>query len=101
QGLVEYRAKALDAAGAERLNARLAEIWTDLRRECLAMATPVEDMAAALRAAGGPTDAAALGVPLDFWREAIRHAHEMRNRFSFADLACDAGLLDEMAAAET
>jgi glycerol-1-phosphate dehydrogenase [NAD(P)+] len=100
QCLTEYRAKALDAAGAERLNARLAEIWPDLRRECLAMAAPVEEMAAALQAAGGPTDAAGLGVPVDFWREAVRHAHEMRNRFSFADLACDAGLLDDMAAAE-
>ena len=36
----------------------------------------------------------------DFYREAVRHAHEMRNRFSFADLACGAGRLDELAAAE-
>ena len=34
------------------------------------------------------------------YREAVRHAYEIRNRFSFADLACDAGLLDDLAAAE-
>lgn len=100
QCLAEYRAKALDSAAVDRINDRLAEIWPSLRRECMAMTLPVEEMATMLRAAGGATDAAELGVPVDFWREAVRHAHEMRNRFSFADLACDSGLLDDMAAAE-
>ncbi len=101
QCLAEYRKKALDAAGADRLNARLAEIWPALRRECAAMTVPVAEMERLLRAAGGAVTAAELGAPIAFWREAVRHAHEMRDRFSFADLACDAGLLDDMAAAET
>jgi glycerol-1-phosphate dehydrogenase [NAD(P)+] len=100
QCLAEYRKKALDPAGAERLNARLADLWPTLRRECLAMAIPADAMAAMLRAAGGPTTAEELGVPVDFWREAVRHAHEMRDRFAFVDLAADSGLLDEVAAAE-
>jgi glycerol-1-phosphate dehydrogenase [NAD(P)+] len=58
-------------------------------------------MASRLAAAGGAVSAAELGVPVEFYREAVRHGHEMRNRFSFADLACDAGLLDDFAAAET
>ncbi|SEA54773.1 iron-containing alcohol dehydrogenase [Rubrimonas cliftonensis] len=101
QCLEEYRAKALDADGAAKLNARLEAIWPELREECGAMTIPVAEMTRLLAAAGGATTARELGVPRDFWREAVRHAHEMRNRFSFADLACDAGLLDEMAAAET
>ena len=100
QCAAEYRKKALDEAGAERLHAQLCEIWPELRRECLAFALPVEEMRDMLAAAGGPVTAAELGVPLDFYREAVRHGHEMRNRFSFADLACDAGLLDDFAAAE-
>jgi glycerol-1-phosphate dehydrogenase [NAD(P)+] len=100
QCVEEYRKKALDRAGADRLNERLAEIWPELRRECLAMTIAAAEMERLLRAAGGATTAAELGVPVDFWREAVRHAHEMRNRFSFADLACDAGLLDDMAAVE-
>lgn len=100
QCLAEYRAKALDADGAARLNARLAEIWPALRAECAAMAVPVAEMERLLRAAGGAATAAELGFPVDMWREAVRHAHEMRNRFSFADLACDAGLLDDYAQAE-
>ena len=98
--LTEYRKKATDAAGAARLNRRLEEIWPELRRECLKMAIPAREMERLLAAAGAPTTAADLDLPVDFYREAVRHAHEMRNRFSFADLACDAGLLDGFAAAE-
>jgi glycerol-1-phosphate dehydrogenase [NAD(P)+] len=101
QCAAEYRKKALDQAGADRFNARVAEIWPDLRAELAAFAVPVETMRARLAAAGGPTTGAGLGLPADFYREAVRHAHEMRDRFSFADWACDAGLLDGFAAAET
>lgn len=96
----EYRKKALDESGTARLHARLTEIWPELRKECLAFALPVDEMRDMLAAAGGAVSAAELGVPVDFYREAVRHGHEMRNRFSFADLACDAGLLDDFAAAE-
>lgn len=98
--LEEYRKKALDAEGAARLNERLQEIWPELRRECARWAAPVEVLKARLETAGGPVDAAGLGLDRAFYREAVRHAHEMRNRFSFTDLACDAGLLDDLAAME-
>ena len=96
----EYRAKALNEKGAEEMNRRLAEIWDELRAECLEWVESTAAMTEKLRQAGGATTAGELGVPADFYREAVRHGHEMRNRFSFADLACDAGLLDDFAAAE-
>lgn len=96
----EYRKKALDADGAAILNEKLQEIWPELREELRVWVDPVAEMAERLAAAGGAVTAAELGVPVDFYREAVRHGHEMRNRFSFADLACDAGLLDDFAAAE-
>jgi len=97
QCLAEYRRKAADDAEASRRNRRLRETWPELRRECSAWREPVEELRSALAAAGGATSAAELGLDPAFYREAVRHAHEMRNRFSFADLACDAGLLDSMA----
>lgn len=100
QCAAEYRKKALDEAGAAALNDKLAAIWPELRAECAAWAVPVETMADQLRRAGGATSAAELGLDVDFYREAVRHGHEMRNRFAFVDIACDAGLLDEFAAAE-
>ena len=100
QCLKEYRAKALDEAGAERLNARMADLWPQLRRECAAFAIPTADMETLLRQAGGAATATELGVPADFYREAIVHCREMRNRFSFLDIADDAGLLSEFAEGE-
>ncbi len=96
----EYKEKALDEEGAERMNNRLAEIWPSLRAECSRWMDPVASMHQRLGAAGAPTTAAELGLPPEFYREAVRHGHEMRHRYSFADLACDAGLLDGLADAE-
>ncbi|GGE17490.1 3-dehydroquinate synthase [Aureimonas endophytica] len=100
QCLAEYRKKALDEAGAAKLNARLREIWPELRRECLAFALPVAEMERLLKAAGGATTAGELGLPVEFYREAIVHCREMRNRFSMLDIADDAGTLRDFAAGE-
>ncbi len=92
--------KPLDAAGIERINDRLAQIWPELRAECLEIAIPVAEMEARLKTAGGPTSAAELGLPVEFYREAVLHAHEIRDRWSFCDLAAASGLLPALAAAE-
>ena len=52
-------------------------------------------MTAAIAAAGGPTTASELGLPRKLWRDAMKYARDVRNRWSFLDLADDAGLLDE------
>jgi glycerol-1-phosphate dehydrogenase [NAD(P)+] len=99
--LADFSKKALDAEGARNLNARLEKLWPELRRECLALAIPVEEMTRLLRAAGGPLTAADLGAPVEFYREAVVHCREMRNRYSFLDLAADAGFLEDFAKGET
>ena len=100
QCLVELQAKALDADGAARLNARLTEIWPALREELAPFIIPAAEMERLLASAGGPCTAAGLGLDVAFYREALTHAHEMRRRFSFFDLAADAGLLTAFAAGE-
>lgn len=100
QCLAELQAKALDEAGAARLNARLAAIWPALREELAAFIVPAAEMQRLLAAAGGACTAAALGLDPAFYREALMHAHEMRNRFSFLDLAANAGILSAFAASE-
>jgi len=92
----DYVKKAFDERSADAFNDRLADLWPDLRQECLAMIIPLEEMEKMLRSANGATTAGELALPVDFYREAVRHAHEMRNRFSFADIACDSGVLDAM-----
>lgn len=100
QCAAEYRKKANDASGAAAMNEVLAEIWPSLRAECRAFAVAPGVIAEKLAAAQAPTSAAELGIDLGFYREAVRHGHEMRNRFSFADIACDAGILDDFVAGE-
>ncbi len=91
--LVECRAKAFDIEGAASFNARLAALWPALRSELAAFVIPVDTMTRLLADAGGPTTAAGLGLDVGFYREAVMHCREMRNRFSFLDIAADAGLL--------
>jgi glycerol-1-phosphate dehydrogenase [NAD(P)+] len=100
QCLVEFRHKAFDEAGAAAFNERLAALWPTLKAELAPFVIPAEEMRAGLAAAGGPGTAAELGVPADLYREAVMHSREMRNRFSFIDIAADAGLLEEFAAEE-
>jgi glycerol-1-phosphate dehydrogenase [NAD(P)+] len=98
--LADIAPKLLDANGAAALNEHLQHIWPDLQRELAAFVIPVNEMTRLLAAAGGPTTSADLGVPVDFYREAVVHCREMRNRFSFLDLAADSGILADFAAGE-
>ena len=100
QCLPEFRRKALDEGGAERFNARLAELWPALRQELARFIVPADEMARLLAAAGGPLTAGDLGLDAAFYREAVIHCREMRNRFSFLDIAADAGMLADFAAGE-
>jgi glycerol-1-phosphate dehydrogenase [NAD(P)+] len=99
QCLNELRLKAFDEAKAEAVNLKLQELWPLLKKEVEPFMIPADEMTRLLKAAGGPATAAELGVPSDFYREAILHCREMRNRFSFLDIAADADDQEAFAAA--
>ncbi|MBO6541252.1 MAG: iron-containing alcohol dehydrogenase [Rhizobiaceae bacterium] len=96
-----YRAKAFDQKSADAFNERMRKHWPQLRAECLEMRVGPDRLTKLLEASGGPTTATALAIPTEFYRESVSHAHEMRDRFSFADIACDSGVLSQLAAAES
>jgi glycerol-1-phosphate dehydrogenase [NAD(P)+] len=91
--LAVMRAKALDGEQARALNARLEARWPELRRRLQAIAIARESLERALRAAGAATSPTDLGIPPAFYREAVLHAREVRERYGMLDLAADAGLL--------
>ncbi len=91
----EARKKSFDRAGAEAFNRKLAELWPELQQELKPMLMDPAEMKATIAAAGGPATATELGLPRKLWRDAMKHARDVRNRWSFLDLADDAGLLDE------
>jgi glycerol-1-phosphate dehydrogenase [NAD(P)+] len=91
----EAKKKSFDRAGAEAFNRKLKDLWPQLREELRPMLMDPAAMKATLAAAGGPTTATELGLSRKVWRDAMKYARDVRNRWSFLDLADDAGLLDE------
>lgn len=94
------RAKTMDEAACERFNARLADLWPDLRPRLQAMSIPSAVLAGHLRAAGGAATASELGIDIGLYRDALRYSPEMRDRYSFLDLAAGMGILDDFIAEE-
>jgi len=92
----EFAGKRLDAAAAETLNARLAARWDEMREEIATVARPAAELEAVLARAGAPTGPGDLGWTLDFYATAVRHAREIRNRYTFLDLAADSGVLEDV-----
>jgi len=92
----EFRKKRVDQGAAIQLNTRLAERWDEIRTRIAATHRPPERLAEILGGAGAPITPEALGWPCDFYREAVQHAREIRNRYTFLDLAADGGMLDRL-----
>lgn len=96
----EIQPKIFDERGAAEMNEKFAELWPVLREELKAFAMPVAEMERLLSDARGPMTAGDLGLPVDNYREAVVHSREMRNRYSFLDIAADEGLLADFASRE-
>jgi glycerol-1-phosphate dehydrogenase [NAD(P)+] len=90
--------KAIDQPAADAFNEKLAEIWPELRQESLSMMMEPDEIRRVIAAAGGPISATELRLPRAVWRDAMKYGRDVRNRWSYLDLADDAGLLDEFIA---
>lgn len=73
---------------------RLVERWPDIRARAGISAAAIES---ALRQAGAPVHAAALGIDPTTLAETVRVARDMRSRYTVLDLADDLGILDTFA----
>jgi glycerol-1-phosphate dehydrogenase [NAD(P)+] len=96
----EMAAKALSPAAAAALNDRLAGSWPAIRERVAAVRRPAAELRRVLEAAGAPTRPTELGWPTSFYRTAVMRARQIRSRYSFLDLAGDAGLLEGFAGQE-
>ena len=90
----EFARKRLDADGAAALTTRAAERWAAIRRATAAVRVSSTRLETIMRRAGIPVTPAELGIDAATWRAAVRHARFIRDRFTFLDLADDAGLLE-------
>lgn len=95
----QTRLKALDQAGADRLNRRFEENWDGFAEQLRAVMLPYEKVHAAMEAAHCQTSGKELGLPDGFYPDAVRYARFIRERFSALDLADDSGQLESYAQA--
>ncbi len=92
----EFARKRLDESGATALNQRLEERWDDIRARLAAVTVPAATLLSVLERVGAPTTPEALHWPREFYLDAVRHAREIRDRYTFLDLAGDCGMLEPL-----
>lgn len=97
--LAEARAKAMDQATVDRIQAAMAD-WDRFRAPLLEVMLPTSTLEKALGDCGGYVTAISSGLSPSLYDEALMHARDIRNRFSVLDMADDSGLLRPFAAAE-
>jgi glycerol-1-phosphate dehydrogenase [NAD(P)+] len=89
----EFRLKRLDEAAARTLNTRIDSSWDAIAARIAAISLPAARLEDVLGRAGAPRRPEDLGWGFDFYDGAVRHAREIRNRYTFLDLAADSGVL--------
>lgn len=93
-------AKRIDGAKADELNRRLADGWSRMQAELGALMLPLAQLDEAVRACDGPRGPGDIGLDAGAYRQAVAHAHEIRDRFSFLDIAALSGTLADFAGRE-
>jgi len=94
-----FARKAMDAPKMAALDAKLKREWPEIRAALRQVTRPSSEMEQALKAAGAPTKATDIHIPPAFYRQAVLHAREIRDRYTFLDLAAESGRLTSLAAA--
>jgi glycerol-1-phosphate dehydrogenase [NAD(P)+] len=90
----EYAQKRLDAERARTVNQLIEQSWDRIVQGIAQVTRPSAFLATVLRRAGAPTVPEDLGWPRHFYRQAVGHAREIRNRYTVLDLAADSGRLE-------
>ncbi|NVB78803.1 MAG: iron-containing alcohol dehydrogenase [Kofleriaceae bacterium] len=85
----EMEQKTFDARTTDELNARLARTWDAMRARIAAVTVGANTLRKMLVDADVPVEPADLGWPAALTNAAWHHAREIRNRYTFLDLAAD------------
>ena len=83
----EFQHKIIDGTKATQLNDKSQSDWNDLREKILSIMRPVSQLREILAKAKAPQCAEELGWSEVHYRNACLHAHQIRNRYTFLDLA--------------
>lgn len=89
----QFRGKHLTEASAAARSAWLAERWAAIRDALARVTVPAATIAYVLQRIGAPVAPADIGIDDAFYADAVRNARYLRDRYTFLDLADDAGRL--------
>ncbi len=92
----EYRKKRLDAAKAEAVNARIASNWDTIRGKIETILLPSRHLQSVMAATGADLVPEKIHLSRTFYEEALLRCREIRNRYTFLDLAADTGALPQL-----
>jgi glycerol-1-phosphate dehydrogenase [NAD(P)+] len=95
----EFQGKRIDSRKAEALNARITSRWPDMRERISGILLSSVRLTAVLTAAGADLTPEAVHLSRKFYESALMHCREIRNRYTFLDLAANAGRLVAMVGA--
>ena len=93
-------AKRLDQDSVDRWNEELGRNWEEVVAPMRAAMVGLEHVRQAMLDAGAITTATGLGFAADFYRDAVRDARCIRDRFTILDLAAHSGVLEDFVASE-
>jgi glycerol-1-phosphate dehydrogenase [NAD(P)+] len=85
----ELEGKRFAAQQTDALNARLASQWSQIRERIASVTIGAAVHRELLEAAGAPVEPGGLGWSTTLFDDALRHAREIRNRYTFLDLRAD------------
>lgn len=91
----EFSKKRLTSAAAEKLNEKLEREWDSIRERISKVKVSYFTLLDVLRRAGAPTTPEDLHWPKSLYYDAVRYAREIRNRYTFLDLAADGGFFEK------
>jgi glycerol-1-phosphate dehydrogenase [NAD(P)+] len=89
----EFARKRLDRERTEALNDRLASCWPAMAERIAAISLSPDDLSRVLEDAGAPVTPQEVHLPRSFYDEALLRCREIRDRFTFLDLAASCGRL--------
>lgn len=95
----EFEPKRLAGDSIREFNERLSSTWKELRTNIARCRRPGAELERALMRAGAPVEPEDLGWTRSFYRDAVVHAREIRNRYTFLDLAAQSGRLERFVSA--
>lgn len=89
----EFQGKRIDRAKAEAMNERLANNWHTMQARISGILLSTEYLTGVLSAAGADLTPQAIHLSRDFYETTLLQCREIRNRYTFLDLAANAGHL--------